>query len=761
MMYRKWFALMAASLLLAGFAQAQDVREIKVRGTDGAEVDASAVKAYISLKEGAALDREAVTRDVRALEKSGRFSYVATEVEQVPGGVSVIYVVTMKPRIRRLEINGANELGNRKVREILAIGVGDPVDDATMGVKAQAVKEAYQKKYYPFVEVKWTIKEDPATGTADVKVDVEEGRLAKVRDIEFTGNENIPPRVLKKAMQQKEWVFFISFFSGSGTYKPDELSADVEALRRVYMNEGYLDVKIGQPEIKPHGEKGIDVYIPVEEGPVYKLGSIKLEGLSLFKETDIRPVVTNKADDVASLGAIERTQQSIQDYYGSRGYISSDVKYDLVPSGEGKSVDVVYRVKEGKLAYIRNINIRGNTRTKDKVIRREITVYPGEIYNQVKVRNSERRLRNLGFFSFANAVPEDTDDPGKFDLAYEVEEQKTGQFLIGAGFSSVDDLIGFAELSQGNFDLFNWPPTGGGQKLKLRGTVGTSRRDIELSFVEPWLFDRKLSLGVDLFQHDRQFLSDDYDQRNTGGRITLGKPLGNFNRINLIYDLEEIDVYNIDESASDTIKEEEGTQLKSAMTLELVHDTRDSAFVPTKGNRSAISGTYAGGPLGGDVEIYGFEGKASQYWPVWFDHVINLRGEAAVVEGWGDEDRVPIFDRLFLGGARTLRGFDYRDVGPKDDQGEPVGGLSSWYTIAEYSIPVVEKVRFASYFDIGMVYDEAYEFDFGDYNSDVGIGIRLDFPGFPIRLDYAWPLEADEFNDRDSGRFQFWIGYAN
>jgi outer membrane protein insertion porin family len=518
--------------------------------------------------------------------------------------------------------------------------------------------------------------------------------------------------------------------------------------------------RVGEPRIESLDAKRVKVVIPVEQGVQYRLGRVTVAGPQVFPVQEVSGVITSRPQDVASLAAVEQARQSVRDFYGSRGYIGNEVQYKLNPQGGEPVVNLDVAVKEGEKAYIRDIRIRGNTRTKDEVIRRELTVYPGEIYNQVKVRNSERRLRNLGFFDFVNAVPEATLDADKYDVAFEVNEQRVGQFMVGAGFSSVDDLIGFAELSHGNFDLLGWPPVGDGQKLKLRGTVGTKRRDIELSFVEPWFLDRKLSLGVDLFDRDRRFFSDEYEQRNTGGNITLGKPLGTFNRINFIYGLENIDVYNVDTNASDLIKAEEGKNLKSSLTVEVVRDTRDNSFVATRGARSSVSAMYAGGPLAGDVDIYQLEAQTAAYWPIWFDHVFNLRGWIAVVDSHGSEDRVPLFDRLFLGGARTLRGFKYRKVGPKDEDGEPIGGRSGWYATAEYTIPVVDKLRFATFYDLGMVYDEAYEFETSEYNSDWGLGIRLDFPGFPLRLDYAWPLEADEFNDRSSGRFQFSIGYV-
>lgn len=758
MLRRLLLAGLTALLCVTG-VRAAPVTEIKVRRDGGGLVEESAVLGFISLQKGQELSRSALSRDVRALEESGRFAFVATEVEEGPEGLVVTYVVKGKPRIRSLRIDGAEDIGNRKVRDLLELGAGDPVDDATLAFKALKVREHYQKQYYPYTKLEWVIDEDTANGTADVTITVKEGRRATVRYIDFAGGEALAPKALRKAMKQKRWNIF-SWITSHGTYKPDELDADRETIRRRFQDAGYLDARVGEPRVESVDAKRVRVVIPIEQGRQYRLGRVTVEGPKVFPVQEVSGVITSRPQDVASLASVEQARQAVRDFYGSRGYIGNEVQYKLNPEGAEPVVNLDLSVKEGDKAYIRDIRIRGNTRTKDKVIRRELTVYPGEIYNQVKVRNSERRLRNLGFFDFVNAVPEATPDPEKYDVAFEVNEQRVGQFMVGAGFSSVDDLIGFAELSHGNFDILGWPPVGDGQKLKLRGTVGTKRQDIEFSFVEPWFLDRKLSLGVDLFDRDRRFFSDEYEQRNTGGNISLGKPLGTFNRINFIYGLENIKVYNVDTNASDLIKDEEGSSLKSSLTVELVRDTRDSAFVATRGARSSASAMYAGGPLAGEVDVYQLELQSTAYWPVWFDHVFNLRGWVSVVDSHGPDDRVPLFDRLFLGGARTLRGFKYRKVGPKDENGEPIGGRSGWYATAEYTIPIVDKLRFATFYDLGMVYDEAYEFETSDYNSDWGVGIRLDFPGFPLRLDYAWPLEADEFNDRSSGRFQFSIGYV-
>jgi len=334
--------------------------------------------------------------------------------------------------------------------------------------------------------------------------------------------------------------------------------------------------------------------------------------------------------------------------------------------------------------------------------------------------------------------------------------------MAGVGFSSVDDLLGYVELSQGNFDLADWPAfTGGGQKLKLRAQLGTERSDYEMSFIEPWFLNRRLSLGADLFSHESSYYSDLYDQKNVGGRLSLGHAMGAFGRANLSYTLQQIDIFNVSSNASESIKQEEGTYTKSAVTLELIRDTRDHPFIPSRGNRSSIASTLAGGILGADTDLYGFEARSSQFFPLWFDHVFNLRGYAEVVDNYGDSDRVPLYDRLFLGGPRTIRGFDYRDVGPRDELGEePKGGETAAYLTAEYTLPVAEKVRLAFFYDVGMVWESAWEADLENLNSGLGFGVRFDLPGFPIQLDYTWPIETDPWNDRDSGRFSFWLGYT-
>ncbi|MBP7829943.1 MAG: outer membrane protein assembly factor BamA [Kiritimatiellae bacterium] len=760
---QRWIAVLGL-LLAGGVTRAANVSEVGVRVLGHGRVDTNAVMAFSTLRPGEEYNAMAVGRDLRAMQQSGMFSSVSVEAEPGAGGVAVFFVVEGRSRIRDLDIEGADDLGNRKVRTLMELGPGDAADDSLLAVRSQKVIETYRKKYFPDARLTWKIAPADEPGWINVRITVKEGRRATVKRIEFEGNRHVKSRELLKVMKQRR-ANWLSWITGAGTYDPDALETDREGIRELYRGRGYLDAGIGEPEVTPLGRRGLRVRIGVDEGSTYRVGKIDYAGITSAPPAEVEASVRLKPGDTASSTEIGKNAQALEDWYGSRGRIRTAVDADILADPKTHVADVRFTVEEGREVRIREIRIRGNARTKDKVIRRELAVYPGDLYNTVKVRTSERRLQNLNYFEYVNSYPSPTDDPAWYDLNIEVEEQRTGQLMAGAGFSSVDDLIGFVELSQGNFDLFDWPGlTGGGQKLKLRAQVGTKRSDYEMSFIEPWFLNRRLSLGLDLFRHENSYDSSLYDQKNIGGRITLGHALGSFSRVNLSYGLQQIDIYDVSTNASQIIRDEEGIYKKSSLTLELVRDTRNHPFLPSRGNRSSISGTVAGGLLGADTDMYGFEARSSQYFPLWFDHVFNLRGWAGVVEEYGDSDKVHLFDREFLGGPRTIRGFKYRDVGPHDENGDPIGGDTAAYLTAEYTMPVAEKVRLAFFYDVGMVWPDSWSTDrqddtLPDLNSGLGFGVRFDLPGFPIQLDYTWPIDADPVNDRSSGRFSFWLGY--
>ncbi len=784
------YRLIALGCLLLPMAlHAAIVHKVQVVSRSLVLQDEAFVFAHLSVQAGDTLDQRRIARDVKTLLGTGHFSFVDSELTPVPdqpNAFDLLYTVSPRPRLEKpVIVNGAENMGEKKVRKWLELEVGDFVDDAIMSLQSRKVLAEYQQRYYHNATMAWVIDTNKSNGFANVTATVKEGERASLRKVHFTGNtylppslwqcliagikhrsaiaeQSVPPDVLEEAIKPRLWNIF-SFFTKRGAYNPDDLDADRSLLRAIYQNRGYLDARIGEPQVRAYEHAKLEVTYPIEEGRQYRIGAISLRGVTLFPESNLWVTVKLKSGAIASMGIIQKTADDLRNYYQSQGYMRTTVRPILKPQLTNAVVDIQFEITESSLINIRYIDIRGNTRTQDKVIRRELLIYPGEVYNQVGIRRSEAILRNLGFFETVSSYPRETLEPAKDDLVFEVEEKRTGQFMVGAGYSSVDDLMGFIELSQGNFDLLNWPNfTGAGQKLRLRAQIGAKRQDYEVSFVEPWFLDRKLSLGVDLYDRNRNNLSDYYNEQRLGSAVTLGKPLkGFFQRVNLTYRVEHITIYDVATNAVPIIQNDAGAWNDSSLKLNFVHDTRDNVFIPTRGTKINLSGRLSGGPLGFDVNVYGFEGEGIAYLPIVFDHVLSLRAWAQTVQEYGDNQDVHVFDRIFLGGPRTLRGFKYLYVSPYD-AGQPIGGKSGALGQIEYTIPLYKNIlRFATFYDIGNVWLDAFDFDVLQYCSDIGIGVRLDIPGFPIRVDYAWPLQINgEDIQRTSARFNFWMGYG-
>jgi outer membrane protein insertion porin family len=419
---------------------------------------------------------------------------------------------------------------------------------------------------------------------------------------------------------------------------------------------------------------------------------------------------------------------------------------------------VHYNVEEGTRSFVNRVNIEGNTRTKDKVIRREVLVAPGDVFNTVRVDTTKKRLENLGYFAKVETYPEDTDIPGRKDLTVLVQEKRTGSLSFGGGFSTVDKLVGFAELTQGNFDLFNWPSfTGGGQKFRLRLQYGTERKDFILAVTEPYFLDRRLALTGQAFYTEANYLSSEYDQRNYGFTLEMRKPINAYTYGSLGYTVQDIDIFNVDPNASEFIQSQKGSFVESKVFSSVVFDSRDNPLLSRRGQRITFSPAIAGGFLGGDTQIYAFDLEGSQYFRLPKDTILLINGEIATVSQWGSGSDVPIFERLFLGGSNNLRGFPFREVGPKDEFGEPKGGKSMARATLEWTFPIIEKARGAIFYDTGFVNSDPWSFGFNHMASDVGVGLRLDLPIGPLRLDYGYPVMRDGYNG--GGHFNFNVGY--
>jgi outer membrane protein insertion porin family len=414
------------------------------------------------------------------------------------------------------------------------------------------------------------------------------------------------------------------------------------------------------------------------------------------------------------------------------------------------------------------IKIRGNIKTKDLVIRRELRIHPGDRFDGEKLRRSKERLQNLGFFEDVSYDTEDTQVAEQKDLVVDVKESKTGAFSFGGGYSTVDQFVGFVEIEQKNFDWKNWPYfTGGGQNLKLRASIGSISTGFELSYTEPWLFDYPVSFGFDAYRRTHKRDSDvgyGYDEDVTGGDLRLGRELSEYMRGDIVYRLDNIKISNI-ESTNSELDQEQGTNTISSITPSITFDNRDSVFEPRKGNYLSSSVELAGGALQGDKDYWKFFGRASHYFPMPRNASLEIRGRVGLAQPYGDSERIPIYERFFAGGAYTVRGYEERGVGPVDSSSNPLGGASMLIGNIEYVYPLFGFLKVAAFYDVGNVWEklgdigsskDSQGINSGGFKSSFGLGFRVKTPIGPIMLDYGIPMDKASGKDsRGDGRFHF------
>jgi len=538
--------------------------------------------------------------------------------------------------------------------------------------------------------------------------------------------------------------------------------------------ESLLD-KLGKEWKVPPKKRDMELTISVHEGAQYLAGQSSVEGNTIFSSEGILAVCSLKEGTPFDSFALERDRTAISGKYGEDGYIDTIVSLEKMPTDKPHVLDVRYNITEGSQIRIGKIEITGNLITKDKVIRREMLVNPGEIFNMRKIRVSAQRLKNLNYFGDPAypgaegvvAYDRPTDVEGVRDLVIEVKERPTGRLYFGGGFSTEWDVVGSFAIEQTNFDWKRWRSPmlrGAGQKARLRALVGTKRTDLTLSFTEPWLFDRPLSLGFDVYRRDSRYVSKRrfYRQKNTGFDVELFTRVAPATRAGVTYRLERVEI-DARADASETIKKEEGKKTVSALGFKAIRNTVDSWLMPTRGMKASAGWEVAGDFLGSDADFLKHEYNVAQYIRLYGSkHVLRLLGKLSFAEEFGDSVDVPIFERLFLGGLTTIRGFRYRMVGPKDELGEPIGGKSSLLLSAEYDYPIYGPLRGAVFYDTGNVWYDSYEIDPSDLRAGAGVGLRIVIPlmgsPIPINLDYGWPIDRDEWVSK-SGRFHFSMGF--
>ncbi len=732
------------------------IRAIEVEYTGPASISRERILAQMRTKVGQPYSNEIVQEDIKALYRTGYIRNVRIFAQPQGDGLKVIVAVQTRAIVREIEIVGAERIKPKRLRKEIKVSLNHAVDEQQLEEAREKIIEVYQGHGFNDVNVQFRVDPiDEKRGTARVVFTVNEGAKGAISQVRFEGNAHISERTLRKQMKTRGRTL-IYFVDKTGRLDEVQLEQDLDKIREYYQNHGFIDVEIKEVR-KDRTQKGpMIITIVILEGPQYHVRKLTISGYEHSTEARFRAFLKMKEGSIYSPKQLRDDAKAVADAYGSGGYVDLVITPEGTPAGPGL-IDVHYIIEEGTRSFVNRVNIEGNTRTKDKVIRREVLVAPGDVFNTVRVDTTKKRLENLGYFAKVETYPEETDIPGRKDLTILVQEKRTGSLSFGGGFSTIDKLVGFAELTQGNFDLFNWPSfTGGGQKFRLRLQYGTERKDFILTITEPYFLDRRLALTGQAFYTEANYLSADYDQRNYGFMFELRKPINTYTYGTLGYTLQNVEIFNVAASSPEFILLQSGTFTESKVFSSLVFDSRDNPLLSHRGQRITFSPSIAGGFLGGDTQIYALDLEGSQYFHLPKDTILLLNGEIATVSQWGSGSEVPIFERLYLGGSNNLRGFPFREVGPQEN-GEPIGGQSMARATIEWTFPIIEKARGAVFYDTGFDNTSAWSFGFNHMASDIGVGLRLDLPIGPLRLDYGYPVMRDGYHG--GGHFNFNVGY--
>ncbi len=787
------FLLSACLLLAPALALAQaaapvekvpNVRAIAVKAQGGA-VSEAFVRGFVALRAGQPFSREAAASTVRALYATGRFSQavVLPHLDPATGEVDVEVVVEPRPALLSVDFRvteGDRELpeGTLGALELEQIRLGEPLDLTALR-QAELKLQAELRKKRPFTLVTSEVTSTPRG--AAVLVRVRPGADLRVDQVRLEGAQALDADQVVAAAELKAsswrwWKF--SWLTSGGRLDPEDYRRDCHAVRDYYRSQGFLDVQVEElPAEKAcvvkdlaDGAGWLDVVIRVKEGRRYSVGALQFEGNRMgaanpvFAAEALRRVVNDyslrrgarpEATDRLNTGDwfananVEAAADKLREYYGQTGYLSAQVNVVRRPNLETGAIDLRFVLEEGERTSVRAVEIQGNTKTRLNVIARELALGPGEVFDLARMRVSEARLRNTQFFEDVRLSPVPTAVPGQNDLRITVKEGNTGSVSFGAGYSTVEQLVGFVEYAEGNFDYANpegWY-RGGGQKLRLRVSVGNLSSTIEHSFEQPALWDRDLAVGYTLERRFVGYQSSNFTVLTQGvGLYARRRVFGNVEG-RIAYDLRRKGVDNVTSLApADVRLETAGPRTISSATASLVYDTRDEFNFPTRGARLAWTEELAGGGLGGDVDFLKSELRGGK----WFllsptaQQTLALVGRVGVLTGTGGT--LPFYERFYLGGAYDMRGFDFNDVGSAGTYDltngpQPMGGLTYGYLTAEYTIKAADNLRFAAFYDYGVVNRGESDFSLNEANSNWGLGMRILLGGAVMRLDFGFPLQ--------------------
>jgi len=720
-----------------------NVTDIQISGNK--KVETETILSKVSTKVGDTFSPSRIRDDISSIYKMGFFEDVQVEAEGYSGGLRLTFNVVERPIIKSFVFEGNKKLDNAKLKEKINLTAYSVYNPALVAENVEKLKLVYQGEGYYNAQVQPIIKE---ISKNEVKVifSIVEGAKVRISNIEFTGNEHMSARQIRKAMATKKFIWGWSWIMSTGAYRIGEFNNDMERIKSLYYNEGYIQISVGEPQLALNEDKDrLTITIPIHEGEQFSYKSISLAGNSVIPTEDLMKQVQSKEGEIMNRDLLKADVIRMTDLYGTKGYAFASISPVIEPDIEKKTVNVKLEVAEGDKIFVSRINVTGNTKTRDKVIRRELKYAEGDIYDTSSMKKSYDRLKNLDFFEDVEIVPNRKEGSNIVDLDVKVKEKSTGSFSIGGGYSTVDSLVALGEVTQNNF-------LGLGQTLSFRGEFGKRKQNFMLSFVEPWLLNRPVSLSVDLFKEERTYTG--FSKRSTGGNMSLGKRFWEYYGSSVSYSYAKEKYFDVLAEMKPYTSDNDTT---SKVGVSAYRDTRDNYNDPRRGSRNSVYLEYAPRFIGGDNNFYKAIADTIWYFPFYWDTCFSAHGRLGYAKGQSGSN-LAAAERFYVGGISTIRGFTWGHVGPKGTNGQPIGGNKEIVMNGEYTFPLLAslKLRGVAFLDAGNAYGENDGFTVTKLRYSIGAGARWTSPMGLIRLEYGHIFSKRE--GEKSGKWEFSLG---
>lgn len=731
------------------------INKVEVRGTKS--LDPDVVLLRINSRQGDPIDPAALDRELKRIWDLGYFDDIVLELEQTPGGINLIYNVVEKPRIAKVIIEGNKAVKTSDIRGAMSTNPGNVLNDKTLFVDMQSIYEVYRKKGYYLAETSHHTEADADTGGTNLIISIDEGKRLYITKITINGNEKVSDRKIKKQMALSTRGMF-SFITGKGVLKEELLERDSSMITQYYMTQGYLDVSVTAPQVE-YKESGIELTVQVSEGPRYRVSGIGFSGELIDSDdvlaghTEMQNLVKKKK--YCDITVMQKDIESLKAFYADYGYAFADIsprQRKDKNDPDNPTVFITYNISKNQKVYVRSIIIEGNTQTRDNVILREMRLVDGDQFSGAKLRRSMRRLNSLGYFEAAESELVPTARDSEVDLKIKLREQSTGALMGGLGYSTYSKFGITASIQETNL----W---GKGYNLGFYTMFSGMRNSYNIGFTNPRVNDTNLMLGVDLYRMEDDYT--DYDLDTNGGGVRVGYPIGEYSSAMVGYRANFYKMYDFDSDVSELIRQYEGNRVASIGTLRFTRDTTNRSR-PTDGTMVQLTTEYAGGLLGGDDSFIKLIGEYNAYKQITEGSVAHLRLKGGTMLENDKDNKPPVFERFWMGGMESVRGYKARDIVPRHPEyGDRIGGTRMAFANVEYIIMISRDIglNFVPFFDIGFNIDHEQDYDiWDDKKRSVGAEIRWRSPMGDLRFAYGYPLDKG-WGDKDlSGRFEFSIG---